>query len=137
MRAASSLELQRLGRAGLRRGHDVRALVGQLRHAALLPQDVERPVAADGEQPLRQPAIDVRTVLDAEAKESLLHDVARRVVVAQQPGGVARERPLEAVDRLADELAVGVARHHAHLDPPNRAPDRRWSGVITGRAKVS
>jgi hypothetical protein len=82
-------------------------IVTELGHAALLPQDVERPVAADGEEPLREARLDGTAILGAEAEERILDHVTRRVGIAEHPRCKQRQRTFESIQRRPDPVAVG------------------------------
>ena len=55
---------------------------------------IERQVAADREQPRRHVFADALPVFPAQAEKRLLHDVARGVLVAEQPLRIAEQRSL-------------------------------------------
>ena len=75
----------------------------------LLPQNVQCPVAADGEQPLGQVPLDRGVVRSAELQESLLNDVVRRFGIAQQARRVERQWPFKTSHRVSDpRLVLGV-----------------------------
>jgi hypothetical protein len=64
------------------------------RAAGGVPARVERQVPADCEQPRGHVFPDALPVLPAQAEECLLHDIARRVQVAEQPLRIAEQRSL-------------------------------------------
>ena len=81
----------------------------------LLPQNIQRPVAADGEQPLSQVPVDRILVRCAQLQERLLNHVARCLGIAEQPRRVERQRPFKASHRVSDpRLALGVQRSRHH-----------------------
>jgi hypothetical protein len=68
--------------------------VGEGRAAGGVPARVKRQVPADCEQPRGHVFPDALPVLPAQAEECLLHDIARRVQVAEQPLRIAEQRSL-------------------------------------------
>ena len=66
--------------------------VSQRGGATLLAEQVERAVAADGEEPGGEMAVEAFGVFAAEAQEGVLHDVAGPFEVARQADGVPQQR---------------------------------------------
>jgi len=64
------------------------------RAAGGLSACIERQIAADREQPWRHVFPDALAVLPAQAEKRLLHDIARRVEVAEEPLRIAEQRSL-------------------------------------------
>ena len=73
---------------------------------------VEREIPADGEEPRREMRAQPRRVFAAEPEKRLLHDITGRLEVAEQPFGVAGERPLVEVERGSHPVRF---RRHASL----------------------
>ena len=76
----------------------------------LLPR-IQRKVAAYREQPGREPSFELPRVFPAQPQKGLLHDVPGRLQVAQEPLGVADQRPLVDFQRFGHP---GGFRHPAH-----------------------
>ena len=72
----------------------------------LLPEDVKRPVAADGEEPFGEVGINPGAVLKTELQEGVLNHVAGPVAVADQAARVGGERAFETVDGRADPRVI-------------------------------
>ena len=69
-------------------------------HAPLLPQDVVRTVATDGEKPFRHMSVHLRGRLGHKPDKSVLHDIAGPVgIAAEEAGGIAQQRRLMAFHR--------------------------------------
>jgi hypothetical protein len=89
------------------RGDLTRERGGELGGAGFLPAaDVEGAVAADGVKPFEKVRSYVAAALAAEAEESLLHDVAGVVDVAEDAGGVEGEGGLVLEHRGVDPLIL-------------------------------
>lgn len=107
---------------------------GETAHAALLADDIERGVAADGEEPFGDVAVDRGAGLVAEFDERVLHDVACAVVVAEQVDDIAEQRPLVLADGLAHEGVVFIGgRAHAGV----RLKCGKWGSLQGRRARRS
>ena len=75
-------------------------LDGRHLHAPGLLSRVERKVPAHGKQPRRDVTLDSHRILPAKAKKRLLHDVARRLQVAEEPFRIANQRSLVELQRF-------------------------------------
>ena len=95
-------------RPGVGAHPDLHLFLAELGHPALLSQDVERPIPADGEQPLGQSPVEIIASLAAEFQERVLDDVAGVVGIAKEPRGVEGQRTLEPLDRRADPGGVDL-----------------------------
>ena len=78
------------------RHRDLRAVVQRRMPRGLLSR-IERQIPAHREQPRRHVSPDARRILPAETQEGFLHDVPRRLDVAEEPFGVTDQRPLVEV----------------------------------------
>ena len=84
-------------------------------HANRLLPRIEREIPAHGEQPGREVAFDTFAILPAQPQERLLHDVARRLEVAQQAPRVADQRPLVTLQRLDHPIGFRRPAHSVSL----------------------
>lgn len=85
--------LERAARAGIAGGNAFGLAFFKALHSAFLAEDVESPVAADGEEPFDSVAFDGLRRLSHELNERILNDVACPIRIPEQAGSVARERP--------------------------------------------
>ena len=69
-------------------------------HATGFLSRVERKVPADSEQPRRNVPLNSHRILPAQAKKRLLHDVPRRLQVAEEPFRIANQRSLVELQRF-------------------------------------
>ncbi len=68
--------------------------------AAAPPQQIDRLVPANGEQPRPDPAVEPLGRLAAEPQEGVLHGVAGGVFVVEQPSGEPQQPRLVLLERL-------------------------------------
>jgi len=83
-------------------------LEGRYLHAASFLSRIERKVPAHGKQPRRHVTLDSHLILPAKAKKRLLHDVPRRLQVAEEPFRIANQRSL--VERQRFDHPFGFRR---------------------------
>ena len=84
-------------------------------HANRLLPRVEREVPTHGEQPGREMAFDAGPVFPAQPEERLLHDVPRRLDVAEQTLSVADQRPLVTLQRLDHPVGFRPPAHSVSM----------------------
>ncbi len=101
----------------------------------LLPQNIQRPVAANGEEPLGKVSVDGSWVRCAQLQKRLLHHVARGLAIVQQTRRVEGQRPFKAGHRVSDpRFALGVQRFQHH---PARKGSFAGSSSLTCQSAIS
>lgn len=75
-------------------------------HAHLLAVDLQRPVATNRVQPLRQVPIDLGSIRRAESHEGVLDDILRGLEIAGKAGRIAEQRALMRGEGGADPLLM-------------------------------
>lgn len=101
------------------------------RHALFLSSHVERPVAADREQPLGQMPVELLAILLAEFQERVLNDIPSLLDVPDQVPRIPNEIALLSSDHLPHPLTGAVRHglvHRASLCLPGVQGERRASG---------
>ena len=99
-------------------------------HASGLLSRIEREVPAHGEEPRRKVPLDPHRILPAQPQERLLHDIPRRVQVAEEPFRIADQRPLVELQRFDDPLGVWRPAHSASTGDNARAAGLLGTGTI-------
>jgi len=85
-------------------------------HAGRLLPRIQRKVPAHREQPRREMAFELRRIFPAQAQKGLLHDVPRRLQVAEEPLRVADQRPLVELQRIGHPGGFRGPAHSVSMD---------------------
>lgn len=102
---------------------DGELMVVEGRHANRLLSRIQRQVAAHREEPRREMSVEPCRILPAQAKEGLLHDVAGRFQVAEEPLRVADQRPLVKPQCFGHEVGFRRPAHSVSMEDNDRAGD--------------
>ena len=85
-------------------------------HASRLLPRIQRKIPAHREQPRRKMSFEPRRIFPAQAQKGLLHDVPRRLQIAEEPFRVADQRPLVSLQRIGDPGGFRCPAHSVSME---------------------
>ena len=85
----------------------------EISHALFLSANVERAVAADGEEPFGRSGIGLPAFAALQLNKSLLHDIPRPVAIAQNASGILQKGQFEAAEQSREVSRLGIFRPRA------------------------
>ena len=116
---ALELEVNHLALVGwqlLEVAGDRKLLVFDGCHASRLLPRIQRKIPAHREQPRRKMSFEPRRIFPAQAQKGLLHDVPRRLQIAEEPFRVADQRPLVSLQRIGNPGGFRCPAHSVSME---------------------